>query len=101
VQAQIDLHGLNRDQARTALAEFVHSAVRQNKRCLRVIHGKGLGSKQRRPILKALAKRWLRLSDNVLAFCQARPFDGGDGVLLVLLRGHKDNASTLPVGHSS
>ncbi|MBU6271447.1 MAG: Smr/MutS family protein [Betaproteobacteria bacterium] len=87
VQGQIDLHGKRVDEARLALAEFLAQALREQRRCLRVIHGKGLGSVAREPVLKGKVLRWLVQRDEVLAFCQARPNDGGAGALLVLLRG--------------
>ncbi|MEI8302855.1 MAG: Smr/MutS family protein [Burkholderiales bacterium] len=87
VQGQIDLHGKRVDEARVALVEFLAQALREQRRCLRVIHGKGLGSVAREPVLKGKVLRWLVQRDEVLAFCQARPNDGGAGALLVLLRG--------------
>lgn len=87
VQAQIDLHGKRVDEARAALVEFLADSQRRQRRCLRIIHGKGLGSIAREPVLKGKVLRWLVQRDEVLAFCQARPNDGGAGALLVLLRG--------------
>jgi DNA-nicking Smr family endonuclease len=87
VQAQIDLHGKRVDEARAALVEFLADSQRRGRRCLRIIHGKGLGSIAREPVLKGKVLRWLVQRDEVLAFCQARPNDGGAGALLVLLRG--------------
>jgi DNA-nicking Smr family endonuclease len=87
VQGQIDLHGLRVEEARDALAAFLAEAIKRHRRCLRVIHGKGLGSVAREPVLKGKVLRWLVQRDEVLAFCQARPNDGGAGALLVLLRG--------------
>lgn len=86
VKAQIDLHGLRVDEAREALAAFLNRALREERRCVRVIHGKGLGSAGREPVLKAKVPRWLVQRQEVLAFCQARPNDGGAGALIVLLR---------------
>ena len=86
VQRQIDLHGLRVDEAREALAAFLALAVRDQQRCVRVIHGKGLGSIGREPVLKNKVPRWLVQRQEVLAFCQARPNDGGAGALIVLLR---------------
>ena len=86
VRSQIDLHGLRVDQARTALVEFLSDAVRSEWRCLRIIHGKGLGSPSREPVLKGKVKKWLAQRAEVLAFCQARPNDGGSGALIVLLQ---------------
>ena len=86
MQRQLDLHGLRVDEAREALAHFVANAHRCGLRCLRVIHGKGLGSAGKEPVLKDKVPRWLVQRDEVLAFCQARPTDGGAGALIVLLR---------------
>lgn len=85
-QGEIDLHGLTRDQARAALAQFLASALQQGKRCIRVIHGKGLGSPGKFSILKQLSRGWLAQREEILAFCQAGPHDGGGGALLVLMR---------------
>ena len=85
VQGQIDLHGLTRDEARDATAEFLTAAVRRGWRCVRVVHGKGLGSPGRQPVLKAKVRRWLEQRDEVIAFAQARAPDGGAGALIVLL----------------
>ena len=87
IQSQLDLHGLDRHEAREALAGFLAGCVKRGVRCVRVIHGKGLGSKNREPVLKAKVKHWLALREEVLAFCQARPVDGGSGALVVLLKG--------------
>ena len=86
VQAELDLHGLTRDEARSALAHFLHDALENGYRCVRLIHGKGLGSPGREPVLKHLSRGWLMQREEILAFCQARPHNGGEGALLVLLR---------------
>jgi DNA-nicking Smr family endonuclease len=85
IQDQLDLHGLDRHQAHEALASFLASCARRGVRCVRVIHGKGLGSKNHEPVLRSKVKHWLALRDDVLAYCQARPVDGGSGALVVLL----------------
>ncbi len=87
LQAQIDLHGLRRDQARDALGTFIHDSARRGLRCVRVVHGKGNGSPGREPVLKTRVRRWLVQKQEVLAFVQARPSDGGAGALMVLLNG--------------
>ncbi|MCV2364154.1 Smr/MutS family protein [Paucibacter sp. DJ1R-11] len=87
LQAQLDLHGLRRDQAREALGQFVQDSARRGLRCVRVVHGKGNGSPGREPVLKARVRRWLVQKDQVLAFVQARASDGGSGALMVLLAG--------------
>ena len=85
IQRQLDLHGLRRDQARDALADFIRVAERDGVRCVRVIHGKGHGSPGRQPVLKDKVKHWLVQKDQVIAFTQASAADGGAGALLVLL----------------
>ncbi len=86
IQSQLDLHGLRTDEAREALGEFLRSAVKRGVRCVRVIHGKGLGSVNKEPVLKGKVRNWLVQKDEVLAFCQARAADGGAGALIVLLK---------------
>jgi DNA-nicking Smr family endonuclease len=85
IQAQLDLHGFTREHAREQLAAFLHRSVRSGLRCVRVVHGKGLGSPGREPVLKGKVRAWLVQSRFVLAFVQARASDGGHGALLVLL----------------
>ncbi|MDP4300933.1 Smr/MutS family protein [Leptothrix discophora] len=87
VQGQIDLHGLTRDHAREALAGFLVDAGKRGWRCVRVVHGKGLGSPGREPVLKGKVRSWLVQRQEVLAFTQARGPDGGAGALIVLLAG--------------
>ncbi|MFT4171292.1 MAG: Smr/MutS family protein [Rhodocyclaceae bacterium] len=86
VQEEIDLHGANRDQARDLLAAFMGHCRKHEIRCVRIVHGKGLGSPGREPVLKKLVAGWLMNYDDVLAYAQARVPDGGAGALLVLLR---------------
>ena len=86
VQAEIDLHGMNRWEAAAHVAEFLLRAAQRGQRCVRIIHGKGYGSKNREPVLKAKLRNWLMPRDEVLAFCQAPPHEGGSGALLVLLK---------------
>ena len=85
LQAQIDLHGLRTEAARATLAQFIRDAHKLGLRCVRVIHGKGLGSPGRVPVLKAKVQRWLVQKNEVMAFAQARASDGGNGALVVLL----------------
>ena len=85
IQAQLDLHGLRREEARERLNRFVHDAKRAGLRCVRVIHGKGNGSPGREPVLKRKVQAWLVQKKEVIAFAQARASDGGNGALLVLL----------------
>lgn len=85
-QDQLDLHGLRVDQAREAIGQFIRDAVKRGVRCVRIIHGKGLGSMDKKPVLKSKVRNWLVQKDEVIAFCTARPADGGSGALMVLLR---------------
>jgi len=85
VQDKLDLHGMNRDEARLAVAQFLADAVRGDRRCVRVVHGKGLRSPGREPVLKRLVHGWLAQKREVLAFCQARAAEGGAGAVVVLL----------------
>lgn len=87
IQGQLDLHGLRREEAREALAEFLRESRHRGYRCLRVVHGKGHGSPGRQPVLKAKTQRWLAQSAEVLAFAQASAPQGGAGALIVLLAG--------------
>jgi DNA-nicking Smr family endonuclease len=87
IQRELDLHGLRREQARDELAGFLREARRRGWRCLRVVHGKGLGSPGREPVLKSKVQRWLGQHADVLAFTQASAPEGGAGALIVLLRG--------------
>ena len=87
IQRELDLHGLRREQAREELAGFLREARRRGWRCLRVVHGKGLGSPGREPVLKSKVQRWLGQHADVLAFTQASAPEGGAGALIVLLRG--------------
>ncbi|MEM5372269.1 Smr/MutS family protein [Paraburkholderia azotifigens] len=86
VQAQLDLHGMRREEAREALSEFIREASKKGLRCLRVIHGKGLGSVGKEPVLKGKVRAWLVQKEEVIAFSQARAHDGGAGAVLVLLQ---------------
>jgi DNA-nicking Smr family endonuclease len=88
VQAQLDLHGLNREEARDQVAQFLAGCVAKERRCVRIVHGKGLRSPGREPVLKKLVLGWLAQKREVLAFCQARTVDGGAGAVIVLLAAH-------------
>ena len=86
IQREIDLHGLRVDDAREALAGFIREAHKAGVRCVRVVHGKGLGSPGKTPVLKGKVHGWLVQKKEVLAFVQARGDEGGAGALVVLLR---------------
>ena len=82
---QIDLHGLRTDEAREALGQFIKDAHKRGWRCVRVVHGKGLGSPGKSPVLKSKVQRWLVQKNEILAFVQAKASEGGAGALVVLL----------------
>jgi DNA-nicking Smr family endonuclease len=90
IQDEIDLHGMRLDEARTALQSFIDNAIARRAHCVRVVHGKGLGSGPRGPVLKNGVNRWLRRWDSVAAFCSAQPQHGGTGAAYVLLIKYKD-----------
>lgn len=89
IQRQLDLHGLRVDEAREALGQFIRLSHRTGLRCVRVVHGKGLGSPGKAPVLKGRVQSWLVQKKEVLAFVQARPAEGGAGALVVLLQPSK------------
>ena len=86
IQAELDLHGMNSDQARVAVHQFIQTSRDLNHRCVRIIHGKGLRSSNDGPVLKSRVDSWLRRRNDVLAFQTAQPHDGGAGAVYVLLR---------------
>ena len=87
IQAQLDLHGLRRDEARERLSAFLREAQVHGLRCVRVVHGKGNGSPGKQAVLKGKVLTWLAQKNEVLAFAQARGAEGGAGALVVLLGG--------------
>jgi DNA-nicking Smr family endonuclease len=101
LDAEIDLHGLTSEEAKRQLLLFLHRAVIDGCRCVLIIHGKGYRSPDNLPVLKNNLNRWLRQHQDVLAFCSAKPKDGGAGAVLVLLRlsekfAKKDELSSYP-----
>jgi len=92
IQRELDLHGLTVAEARPGLVAFLNDCLQDGVRCVRIIHGKGLGSKNREPVLKRKVASWLMQRDEILAFCQARHTEGGGGAVVVLLKGVKRKA---------
>ena len=86
IQAAIDLHGLISDEARLYVAEFLADCKKRGIRCVRIVHGKGLGSRNKEPVLKHKLRNWLMQKDEVIAYAQARKQDGGSGAVIVLLK---------------
>lgn len=89
IEAELDLHGMTVETARPALAAFLHQCGQRRRRCARIIHGKGLGSRNKKPVLKNKLNHWLQQWDEVLAFCSARPVDGGTGAIYLLLKNRR------------
>ena len=86
VQANLDLHGMISDEARAMVASFLSECKKRGIRCVRIVHGKGLGSRNKEPILKHKVRHWLMQKDEVIAYAQARANDGGSGAVIVLLK---------------
>jgi len=85
VEDELDLHGMNRHMAAVSVSQFLNGCKKRRLRCVRIVHGKGLGSHNREPVLKGLLRKWL-LREAVLAFSQAPAAQGGSGAVLVLLK---------------
>ncbi|MBM85433.1 MAG: DNA mismatch repair protein MutS [Rhodospirillaceae bacterium] len=94
ISGRIDLHGMTKEEARAALAEFLIDGQRRGDRCLLVITGKGRRSAEGAllsgsGVLRRMVPRWLSeppLDIIVLAYTPAQPADGGAGALYVLLK---------------
>ena len=89
VSAELDLHGYTVQLARDCLSEFLRQCVMRDRRCVRIIHGKGLRSRQGRPTIKSRIGKWLQQRQEVLAYCSARQVDGGTGAIYVLLKNYR------------
>ncbi len=86
LDAELDLHGMTIAVANQQLVEFIDTCRQERIRCVRIIHGKGWGSKDNQPVLKTKLNAWLQQEKNVLAFCSTPIKDGGAGAVYVLLR---------------
>lgn len=89
IRAEIDLHQMTVAVARQAVTAFLNDAIDHRELCVRIVHGKGLRSSARGPVVKRMTEQLLRRRDDVLAFASARPAQGGTGAVLVLLRGRQ------------
>ena len=87
IRSEIDLHQMTVAVARQAVTAFLNEAIEHRELCVRIVHGKGLRSSSRGPVVKHMTEQLLRRRDDVLAFASARPAQGGTGAVLVLLRG--------------
>jgi len=86
VEASLDLHGFTAEQSRNAFIEFMDYCNNSQSKVVCIVHGKGFGSSEKKPVIKPLINKWLKESENVLAFCSAQPKDGGTGAVYVLLK---------------
>lgn len=89
IQDHIDLHGLTKKDAETAVRNFLIKSRKRGLRCVLIVHGRGLNSPDSVPVLKDRLPVWLNRGPArkiVLAFASARPYDGGTGAIYVLLR---------------
>ena len=86
IESHIDLHGMTRDAARLALQAFLQQAQQNQHKVVCIVHGKGYHSEDGRPVLKAMVNKWLQDLPEVLAFCSAKPQDGGSGAVYALLK---------------
>ena len=86
IEDELHLRGMRAGEALRAAGDFIGTARDAGLRCVRIVHGKGLGSADRLPVLKGEIDHWLRRHDAVDAFCSAPDTDGGSGALYVLLR---------------
>jgi DNA-nicking Smr family endonuclease len=86
VQDEIDLHHLPQSAAKVVLSEFLLQAKRRQLSCLRLVHGKGLRSGERGPVIKNMLDQDLRRRSDVIAFTSAPLAQGGTGALLLLLK---------------
>jgi DNA-nicking Smr family endonuclease len=91
-EAHLDLHGQNARQAFASLSWFIRRAYLNGLRTVIVVTGRGKNSPNHTGVLRPLLSEWLDkdpFKRMVLAFCTARPADGGPGAVYVLLRKYK------------
>jgi DNA-nicking Smr family endonuclease len=89
IEDTLDLHGLTVEKANNQLRNFLQHSQAAGRSAVRIIHGKGYGSAGRQPVLKSKVNQWLQGAGAVLAFCSARPENGGTGAVDILLRKNK------------
>ena len=86
VQGSIDLHGMISKEAKSYIVDYIQDCKKRHIRCIRIIHGKGIGSRNKEPVLRNKVKNWLVQKDEVIAYAQAPRYDGGSGAVIVLLK---------------
>jgi DNA-nicking Smr family endonuclease len=88
IQAHIDLHGMNVEEAEAAFEDFLRDSLDGGRKGVLVIHGRGLSSPAE-PVLKTKVVQWLTTGPWrkwVIAYSSARSCDGGTGATYVMLR---------------
>jgi len=100
-EAELNLSGFAKDAAREALSVFLQKQVKNNRRCVLIIHGNE-DQKNKPPLIKNLINCWLPQFPEVQAFCSAQKKDGGFAAVYVLLHSkvHTEPAR-LPTGKKS
>ncbi|MFT4572115.1 MAG: DNA-nicking Smr family endonuclease [Hyphomicrobiaceae bacterium] len=94
VREHIDLHGHCLEDARQVVDDFIREHQARGTGCVLVITGKGRNSPGQQGVLCRQVPEWLACgpsSRRVLAFVTARPCDGGEGALYVMLCGRSAN----------
>ena len=86
IQGSIDLHGMVSQEAKSYIVDYIQECKKRHIRCIRIIHGKGIGSKNKEPVLRNKVKNWLAQKDEGIAYAQAPKHDGGSGAVVVLLK---------------
>ena len=88
IESELDMHGMTVNVAKKELNNFLSFCQSTNRRCIRIIHGKGHGSIDKIPVLKNKLNKWLQRHDSILAFCSAPSHDGGTGAVYALIKKH-------------
>lgn len=104
VEAHLDLHGCNAEQAMDSVLFFVRESYLMGRRVVLLVTGRGLNSPGGMGVLKQEVQNWLTrdpLKRVVLAFCTALPRHGGAGAIYVLLRKRKKNEGKVKFDRSS
>ncbi|MEJ2109924.1 MAG: Smr/MutS family protein [Acidobacteriota bacterium] len=89
IQGQLDLHGMIREEARTAVQDYIIRMSRFRSCCIKIIHGRGINSPLNRSTLKDNLPQLLstrKMSRYVVAYSSSSQLDGGVGSIYVLLK---------------
>jgi DNA-nicking Smr family endonuclease len=91
-EAQLDLHGLGRDDARDRVRYFLDNSVYHGRKTVLIVTGRGKGSGGE-PVLRTEIERYLKYEAAawVAEWGRAPARYGGEGALVVFLKRHKGN----------